>query len=918
MKKFYLCSLWLLFLLTATGAYAQTTVSGTIKDKDGLIVPGASILVKGTVIGSTTGSDGSFTIKANQSPPVTLVVSFIGYKTQEIQVTDANTTNLEITLDEDATLLGDVTVTGSTLQGRKIDAATTIETIGLAEIQQAPAPDFFDRMAHVKGVQFTSSSLNFPQINTRGFATIANVRFVQFVDGMDISAPLLNFPTGNIVGLSELDVASMDLIPGASSALYGPNAFNGTLLMSSLSPFEKPGLSAQFKGGITTSDAQGESYPLFNFGVRYAKKLSDKFAFKINFSIMDAEDWRGSDYTTDVNNPESTINLSRRENFDGVNLYGDDTQIIVPASSLPSGLGPLDLRRTGWKEEDLIDDYTARSIKGDIGLHYRLSDNAELIYNYRYGGGSSVYQGSQKYALRDFTQQFHKLELKSSNYFVRAYMTETNAGDSYNMAALGGIVNERISPTRTQWAPTYAQAFVLAMQGLANPALIGPVAAGNREQSHLYARAVADQGRNGLSAQAIRDTIEAVRNDYFQRNPAGAKFIDNSRLWHGEFNYNFADKIKFAEIQIGGNVRRYSLFSDGTIFNEDPDDGTAFERVNIDEYGFYTQISKTIGKLSLTGSVRYDKNENFEGRVTPRISAIFSLVEDHFIRGSFQTGFRNPDTQAQFIYFPVGTNTLLGSARANAERYGVHEGGAWTRTSYEQFLQSGDSTDLVTDYVEYVKPEQLKSFEIGYKGLFGGKKNFLVDLNYYYTTYTDFIGGDDVAVKNATTHQGEPIPAGTIFSPYRNSPDDVTSYGIGLGLSYNTSSKIAFTANYNYATFDASTGAGGTFRAGFNTPENKYQLGVALNFGSSFAKNLAAGVNYRWQESFLWQSDFGDWIVPEFGVVDAQLSYKVASIKSVIKLGASNLFGGDYRTNLGGPFVGQQYYLSITFDELFR
>ena len=918
---------FLIMVFAASSVFAQTTISGIVKNAAGDPLPGANVIVKGTILGTTANSSGNFELKVKQSPPLTLVISSVGYASQELEITDANTANLDIKMEEQSMLGQEVVVSASRVEESILQSPITVEKIDLIAIQQAPAADYFDAMQHVKGVQFTSSSLNFPQINTRGFATIANTRFVQFVDGMDISAPLLNFPTGNIVGLSELDAESMELIPGASSALYGPNAFNGTLIMKSKSPFEYQGLSAQFKGGITTSDAQGDAYPMYNFGLRYAKVINNKFAFKINFGIMDAEDWHSNDYTTDVNRSESTVDLTSTQNFDGVNKYGDDTKIAIPASSLPPGLGPLDLRRTGWKEEDLVDNYDARSIKGDIALHYRINDNLEVLYNYRYGGGSSVYQGSQKYALRDFTQQFHKIELKSNNFFVRGYMTATDAGDSYNMAALGGIVNERISPTATQWAPTYAQSYVLAMQGY-----VPGVTAGNTEQSHAFARSQADASRNAMTPDQIKDLTESVRNDFFQRSPAGAKFIDNSRLYHGEFNYNFSDLISDQswDIQVGGNLRRYSLFSDGTIFNEAPDDGVNFERINIDEYGAYTQISKVLAEaLKLTGSVRYDKNMNFDGRITPRVSAVYTFLQNHNIRASFQTGFRNPDTQAQYIYFPVGTNTLLGSSKDNAERYGVHEGGAWTRVSYEAFQASGGSLNadgttnggdpslLVTDYVEYVKPEQLSAFEIGYKGLLGG--NFLIDLNYYYTAYTNFLGGDDVAAKRATWHQipqSDPanVRAGTIFSSYRNSPEEVTSTGLGLGLTY-TIRNYTITGNYNWATFDSPTEADGSFRAAFNTPENKIQVGIG---NRKLTKNIGFNVNFRWQEEFLWQSDFGDWIVPEFGVFDAQVSYKVSSLKSVFKLGANNLFGGDYRTNLGGPFVGQQYYLSITFDEFFR
>lgn len=904
-----------LLLLMTSIAFGQTSVSGTVTDVSGETLAGVNIQVKGRVIGTISDTRGNFSLTVSEAPPLTLVFSFMGYASKEVPVNEASTSGLNVQLEEQSILGQEIVVSASRVEENILKSPVTVEKIDLLGIQQSAAPEFYDALANVKGVQMTSSSLNFPQINTRGFATIANVRFVQMVDGIDTQAPLLNFPTGNIVGIGELDIESMELLPGTASALYGPNAFNGVLLMNSKSPFEYQGLSAQAKGGITTSDAQGDSYPFYNFGIRYAKAFNNKFAFKINFSVLQAEDWHSNDYGTDVNRPESTVNLTGQPNFDGVNLYGDETQIAFSAG-VPS-IPPFDLRRTGWKEEDLIDNYDARSLKGDVALNYRITDKLEALYNFRMGGGSSVYQGSQKYALRNFTQAFHKIELKSPNFFVRAYLTATDAGDSYNMAALGGQVNERISPIKEQWAPTYAQTFVLAMQGY-----IPGVPAGDVNAAHAAARAQADAGRPAVGSAEFNQLVEDVRNDYFQREPEGAKFIDNSRLYHGEFNYNFKDKITFAEIQLGGNVRRYSLFSDGTVFNEAPDDGVNFKRINIDEFGVYTQISKTLADaLKLTGSLRYDKNENFEGRITPRLSAVYTFSETHNLRASFQTGFRNPDTQAQYIYFPVGTNTLLGSAKSNAQRYGLHEGGAYTLASYNAYLGSGGSLSsgspvggdpslLVDAYVPYVGPERLQSFEVGYKGLFAN--NFLIDLNGYYTTYTDFIGGDDYVLKNPTTHHGKPVPAGTIYSVYANIPQDVTSFGVGLGITYNLPRNFTFNGSYSYATFDDNSGDNGEFRAGFNTPENKFSVGIS---NRKLTDNFGFNVNFRWQEDFLWQSDFGSWNVPEFGVLDAQVSYKVPAIKTILKLGGTNLAGKDYRTNLGGPFVGQQYYLSLTFDE---
>jgi iron complex outermembrane receptor protein len=192
-------------------------------------------------------------------------------------------------------------------------------------------------------------------------------------------------------------------------------------------------------------------------------------------------------------------------------------------------------------------------------------------------------------------------------------------------------------------------------------------------------------------------------------------------------------------------------------------------------------------------------------------------------------------------------------------------------------------------------------------------KNSLVDVNGYYTTYQDFIGGQIVAVKAPTSHQGNAVPAGSLYSLYNNSVNDVTSYGAGLGITYSLPRNFTLNANYSWATFEEDENA--DFRAGFNTPENKFSVGIG---NRKVIENLGFNINFRWQEGYLWQSSYGIWNVPEFGVLDAQINYKISALRSMVKVGATNLGGGDYRTNLGAPFVGQMYYLSLTFDEFLK
>ncbi|MGB0521799.1 MAG: TonB-dependent receptor [Flammeovirgaceae bacterium] len=920
--KFYMLLCMLIFMSSA--AFAQTTVSGSVTDVGGDPLAGVNIVIKGTVSGTITDVEGNFTLRV-KTVPATLVFSMIGFASQELEVS-GNMSDVKIKLEENTILGEEVVISASRVEESIMESPVTIEKMDILNIQNTAAADFYDGLANLKGVHVNQGSLTFTSINTRGFASIANTRFVQLMDGMDNAAPLLNFPTGNVVGISELDMESMELVPGSGSALYGPNAFNGILFMNSKSPFEYQGLSAQAKVGVTNSDAGGTD-PYYNFAVRYAKSFNDKFAFKVNFSILDAEDWRANRYS-ESRALQSTINNRTMEgdpNFDGLNLYGDETEITLPGPFLQAQTGlPLDgiaITRTGFREEDLLDNNDARSIKMDAALHYRINDNLELSYNYRRGAGSSIYQGTERYALRDFVQQFHKVELKGSNFFVRSYMSQTDDGDSYNLSALGAFANERFSPSEQQWVPEYVGAYATALAPIYMAG--GTPSEAQKAAAHDAARAFADRNIPAATEVAWQDTVRAVRQGLLGRDPSGAGFVDDSRLFHTEFNYNFSELIDptTLELQIGGNFRRYDLFSDGTVFNENPDGVGDNERVGINEFGLYFQAAKKLidDRLKLTGSLRYDKNENFDGQINPRLSAVYSAgaTRQHNFRASFQTGFRNPDTQAQFILFETSSGWLVGGVRENAEEIGIYEGGAYTNSSWQAFQGSvlaGNPNPALLEEInlDYVKPERLTAFEVGYKGNIGS--NFLLDANVYHNRYKDFIVLQTVAAKGGGTRQGEPVQMGDLFRPYHNADEDLTSTGVGLGFAAKLPKGYTLEGNYSYATFSADN-ADPDFEAGFNTPENRFSLTLG---NREIVKNLGASVSYRWQEEFFWQNSFGVGTVPAFGVLDAQVSYRVPSIKTVVKLGGTNIGGNEYFTNTGGPSIGSLYYISLTFDEFFR
>ena len=113
----------------------------------------------------------------------------------------------------------------------------SIEKMNLRDIQQISTANFYDGFYQLKGVDMNVHGLTFRLPNARGFNDYTNYRMNQIIDGVENISPGLSFSAGNIFGLSQLDIESLEMVIGASSALYGPGGMNGTLVMTSKDPF---------------------------------------------------------------------------------------------------------------------------------------------------------------------------------------------------------------------------------------------------------------------------------------------------------------------------------------------------------------------------------------------------------------------------------------------------------------------------------------------------------------------------------------------------------------------------------------------------------------------------------------------------------------------------------------------------------
>ncbi len=971
----------LMAVLFSIAAYAQTvTVSGSVRNSSSKeTVPAVSVSVKGTTKGTYTNSDGEFSINVSKLP-VVLVFSSIGYEDQEITVSDA-TKPVSIEFKVSSSLGQEVVVSATRTPTRLLESPVTVERMSGAVLRNTAAPNYYEAIGNLKGVDVHTASLTFRTITTRGFVSSGNTRLNQLIDGMDNQAPGLNFSVGSVIGPSDLDVDNVEVLSGASSALYGSGGMNGTVLVTTKSPFKYQGLSYNIKTGMMHADSkQRSTSPFYDWSFRWAKAYNNKLGIKIAASLVKGNDWEAEDYRNkqQIGILSKVVGGNRQNdpNYNGINMYGDETSAdmagfsffvqdqtrrsilgatgglfdVVNAAnayfgvpgnaSLPGAIGmnpyptnaqigafinglsflgaagqtavqnmmpfyigmnrgyfnKASVSRTGYAEQDLVD-YNTINVKFSAGVHYKLSEKLEASINTYFGSGTTVYTGADRYSLKNLKMAQHKFELKHKNWFVRAYTTQENAGDSYNSSALGAFLNEAYRPS-SAWFPLYIGTFSEGRR------LNG--AAASDFTLHSAARASADAGRLIPGTARFDSAASIIKSTPIRRG--GALFLDKSDLYAAEGQFNLSDMIGISdklEIMVGTGWKQWAMNSQGTIFAD-----TA-QTIRVNEYGGYLQLKKKLGEaVTLTASGRYDKQTNFDGKFTPRVSAVFKVARENFLRVSYQTAYRFPTNQNQYISLVTGSGVLMGCLPEFQDYYKLNSTlPGYTAASVVSYRAGSiaDSSRLVRAQYNEVKPETVRSYEVGYKGIIG--KKLMVDGYVYYSEYKDFLVGVAVAQSRAGNKFELYSPfSSTNVSYTQNSADKVKSIGWGLGLEYNAVKKYVVYAN---VFSDQLRDVDPTVVTYFNAPKYRFNIGLK---NENVCHNIGFNVVYKWQDDNYYEGTFVSGTLPHFGWLDAQISYRPLGTKSTFRAGGTNIGNFYARTGFGSPAVGGLYYLSYGYN----
>ena len=810
-----------------------------------------------------------------------------------------------------------IVVSASRIKEKILQSPVTIEKMGIADLRQSGQPSFFDAIENIKGVQMITPSLGFKVINARGFTNTTNVRFVQMVDGTDIQAPHIGAPIANTLGPNDLDITSVEIVPGSSSALYGMNAINGTANFITKDPFLYQGIDVQHKTGVNHLGDANHSAALFTeTAFRWAKAYNNRFAFKINAAYTQGTDWYADNHVDLNPNANTTTGLTGSNNpgSDLVNNYADESS---NRKTLTLNGKQYVVSRTGYFEKDMAD-YGLQNFKADATLVYRTRNHIDISYTYRIAHTNTIYQRTNRFRLDDYVTQQHSLAVKTNSIQFKAYINTENTGNSYNIRSMAENI-DRSFKTDDVWYKDFSNRFKTdAANGVSVPAAMHD------------ARTFADSGRP-VPHTAQTDALIAKLRDINDWNIGAALRVRTSMV-HAEIQHDLTESLLKnlrtaygLQLMYGFDYREYIVVPDGNYFINPVKAGS---NLTYWKTGGFIEATKYLfnNKLKVNGIFRIDKNQYFDAKINPRIAVLYAPVETQSIRVALQEGYRFPSLFEAFSNINSGGVKRVGGLPVMS--HGIFEN-SYLRTSIDAFQAAitkdvNNNNSSVNDAIvknagllkknsyTYLKPENVRSIEAGYRGnFFDGKLS--IDMDFYYNIYKNLMAQVEANVPRTNNTDSVPYylydkSKQDRYRLWTNSKTVSYNYGSTLNITWRMPSRFRLSGNVTVTKLDRKEQQDG-LEDGFNTPEWMYNI----SFGNpALVKTFGFNINYRWQSSYLWQSSLATGNVAAYSTVDAQVQYGFLHNKLNIKLGASNLLNKYYYSFIGGPSIGGMYYCTAT------
>ncbi len=364
-----------------TNAQETGTIKGLVTDANGAPLSGATVSIKILNKGAISDFDGAYTIEKVAVGTYNVSISYIGYElsTKNVSVFAGKTIQLNASLNESNSILDEVILTASKKPQKITDVPATVNVITAREIEEFPSFNIGELASRQKGVDFVRSGVLGTGINIRGFNSAFNSKNLQVTDDRLSTLIATGLPMGSFSTVTKDDIERVEILLGPNGTLYGPNAHNGLVSTITKNPRTSEGTTFAIGAG---------NQNVLTARLRHAQIINDKFAYKFHF-----EKSMGTEYN-----------------------YVDSVYVGT----------------TAYKELDLDRDFDSQ--KYGAALHYKTSDDSELIGYYGHSNNSNIgITSAGRNQIKDWSIDVAQLKFVSKNFFANTYYTWSNTEDTYAM-----------------------------------------------------------------------------------------------------------------------------------------------------------------------------------------------------------------------------------------------------------------------------------------------------------------------------------------------------------------------------------------------------------------------------------------------------------------------------------------------------
>jgi iron complex outermembrane receptor protein len=884
----------LLTLLAAAPVLAQETgtVTGRVTDsEDGTPVDAAQVSIVGSDRGGLSSAQGVYRVPEIPVGTYAVVVRRIGYadaRVEGVEVVAGTSVTVDVALESRATALNPIVVTAQRREEKALESPSTIVTIGAERVQERAAVTPVEHVKALPGVDVSQTGLSQSNVVTRGFNNVFSGALLVITDNRYAHVPSLRFNAYNMIPATQQDVERMEVLLGPAAALYGPNSANGVLHIITESPMDEQETSISLTGGERS---------VFQGQFRTAFKTSESSALKVSANYFEGDDWR----------------------------YIDPVEAAARAPLVSDPSVDPDTVRVGLR------DFDTGKWGGEARFDWRPGDDTELILS---TGTNTMLSSIELTGIGaaqadDWRYTYAQARFRKGRFFAQGFVNLSDAGDTYLLRTGQPIVDEsRMWVGQLQHGASLGdrQDFIYGLDLQYTEPRTGGTITGRNED----ADEITEIGGYLHSETALTDEIDllaALRVDdhseledpvispraaiSYSPTPDHSFRVTYNRAFDTPTTNNlFLDVVAQANpFGLGNDIRTLGVPSSGFTFDERCPGGLM-------DLCMRTPLAPQAGTLPAVASPDF-WNPILAGLAAQ--DATFAQLEPLLRDPGSRPG--DPALQSDLLRF-------------NQERA---EAGA--------FPFVGDQGPGAIGAIE---PTIHNTFEIGYKGILGGR--LLLTGDVYTSTINDFIGplrtetpsvhyslesvqafvqtrlAPLIASGQVSAEQVQEIvgtlgaiPVGTvapdqvddadILLTYRNF-GDVDLWGGDLAFEFLATDQLSFTGSYSYVSEDCfdfnedpDDGCRSALDVALNAPQNKGSIGARWN---DELLGLTAEARGRFVEGFPMNSGVFIGEVPGYGVVDVNVAYRLSAFPGArVSLTATNLLDNVHREFVGAPALGR-------------